>query len=199
MPASTLCARDFWQGFRKKVERLATRLRVPYHRLVNANKRLPHVRRSHRRQVDRRVLRGVRALRGQEGRHGRDPVRNAVAPAQCASGRTRPAAAGRAAVSRGGADAAQSPSGAGTLDRRERSHRQAGARGRSARPGRLRGRLHHRGPDARTGDAGDPQGRGSHPGDLQRASRSARAHGARRRPGKERARGCQDAAWRRSA
>ena len=44
--------------------------------------------------------------------------------------------------------------------------------------GRLRGRLHHRGPDACAGDAGDPQGRRAHHGDLQRASRGARAHGA---------------------
>src|SRR6185312_12908637 len=40
MSASTPCAHACWPGFRKKVERLATRLRVPYHRLVNWHKRL---------------------------------------------------------------------------------------------------------------------------------------------------------------
>ena len=56
------------------------------------------VRRPHRGQVDRRLLRGVRALRGQAGRHGGDPVGDAIARAQRASGRAGAAAARRAAV-----------------------------------------------------------------------------------------------------
>ena len=67
-----------------------------------------------------------------------------------------------------------------------------------ARPGGLRGRLHHRGPDACARDAGDPEGRRAHPGDLQRAPRGARAHGARPGAGDARARGGEDAARRKA-
>ena len=47
-----------------------------------------------------------------------------------------------------------------------------------AAAGGLRGRLHHRRADARGGDAGNPEGRRAHSQYLQRASGSARAHGA---------------------
>ena len=132
----------------------------------------------HRSKMDRRVLRDFRALRGQAGRHRRDPVGDAVARAQCASGRTRAAADGRAAVPRRRADAAQPADRADPLDRRQRGDPAAGAGRHRAAAGRLRGRLHHRRPDARGGDAGNPEGRRAHSGDLQRAPRSAGAHGA---------------------
>ena len=69
-----------------------------------------------------------------------------------------------------------------------------GTGGHRASAGRLRGRLHHRRPDACGGDAGDPEGRRAHSGDFQRASRGAGAHGAGYGAGEARARGGQDAA-----
>ena len=134
----------------------------------------------HRGKMDRRLRGGVRALRGEARRHGGDPLRDAVAPAQRAARRACAAAARRKAVPHRGADAAQPASGAGALDRCERGDRRAGAGGERARCCGLRGRLHHRGPDACARDARDPESRRAHPGDLQRASRGARTHGARR-------------------
>ncbi len=50
------------------------------------------------------------------------------------------------------------------------------------------------GPDARGGDAGNSESRRAHSGDLQRAPRSAGAHGARHGTGKAGARGGENAA-----
>ena len=62
---------------------------------------------SHRSKMDRRILRGFRALRGQAGRHRRNSVGDAVARAQRSSRRTRAVADGRQAVSHRRADSPQ--------------------------------------------------------------------------------------------
>ena len=146
--------------------------------------------------MDRRLLRGVRALRGEAWRHGGDPLGNAVAATQCASGGARIAAAWRAAVPYRRADPAQPPSGAGALDGSERGDRAARAGRIGAGTGGLRRRLHARRPDARARDAGDPESRRTHSRHLQRASGGAGAHGARQRTGGESARGGEIAARR---
>ena len=155
---------------------------------------MKHAGRSHRSEMDRRVLRDFRALRGQARRHRRDPFGDPVARAQCPSCRACAVADGRPAVSRHRADAAQPADRADPLHRRQRGDPAAGAGRHGAAAGRLRGRLHHRRADACGGDAGNTQSRRPHSEDLQRASRSARAHGAGYGAGKTRACGGKDAA-----
>ncbi len=137
----------------------------------------------YRGEMDRRILRDFRALRGQAGRHRGDPVGDAVARAQCPPCRTRIAADGRQAVSHRRADAAQPRGGSGPLHRRQHRHSKARARRHGVAAGRLRGRLHHRRADARRRDAGNSQGRRAHSQHIERTSGSARAHGARHRVG----------------
>ncbi len=147
--------------------------------------------------MDRRLLRGVRALRGQARRHRGDPVRDAVAPAQRAARRVGAAAPRRAAVPHRAADA-----------------RATGIRCRCARPARARRSAGLRLWSSALGAAGfvvdctieglmhAPEtpailkaGARIH-GDLQRAPRGARAHGAGRCAGGARARGGENAARR---
>ena len=65
---------------------------------------------------------------------------------------------------------------------------EARARRQRIAAGGLRCRLHHRGADARGGDAGDSQSRRAHSGHLERTSGGARAHGAGYGAGNARAR-----------